>query len=212
MTGEGADQDNISGEGQEEPRAEIDAELRLDLGAETIARRRTRLQFSNAKMRTTRCHRQCRHQSGVHSYRLGAGRARPRSHSRLARRGFRAPHLWRFRARQWNDALARGSRPQSRDATGRIGYELSPALIPFLEPPSANRSMICVGIRSAYAAFPIRAMRRAHGGRSRRKTNGELALVTRPSASTMNGSATSTGSRSRPVTGHRTAPDVFSAC
>lgn len=192
VTGEGVIQDNISGEGQEEPRADIDAELRLDLGAQTIARLRAGYSFEREDANDPNAIANADSQSGVDSYRLGAAVERDLG---LIRGSLGVD----FERRTYGDVeLDNGTTLSQEDRdrnlgtlTGRIGYELSPALIPSSRPPSANRSMICVGIRSASSA-PMRAMRAAPAWRSisARSSTENWRSVTRPSASTMHGSQT----------------------
>lgn len=134
VTGEGIWQNNISGEGEEEPRANIDAELRLDLWEETIARLRAGYSFEREDASDPNAISNAKTQSGVNTYRLGAA----------VERDFgliRGSVGFDFDRRTYGDVeLENGTTLSVKDRnrntgtlTARVGYELSPALIPFLE-------------------------------------------------------------------------------
>jgi len=178
VTGEGVIQDNISGEGQEEPRADIDAELRLDLGAETIARLRTGYSFEREDANDPNAIANADSQSGVHSYRLGAAVERDLG---LIRGSLGVD----FERRTYGDVeLDNGTTLSQEDRdrnlgtlTGRIGYELSPALVPFLE-ASVGKSIYDLrrdtfGFERSYESYAGRAGMEVDLGE---KLNGELAL------------------------------------
>jgi hypothetical protein len=134
VTGEGVLQNNISGEGEEEPRANVDAELRLDLWDETIARLRAGYSFEREDADDPNAISNAKEQSAVNIYRLGAAVERDFG---LIRGSVGID----FDRRTYGDVeLENGTnlsvKYRNRNTgvlTARVGYELSPALIPFLE-------------------------------------------------------------------------------
>ena len=131
---EGIYQRNISGAGETEPRARIDADLRLDLSNDTIANITAGYDFERESSSDPNAIDGASVQSGVHTYSAGA---------RIMRdfgliRGTLGGEVER---RTYGSAtLANGTQLRLSDRnhtegtlTGRIGYELSPALIPYLE-------------------------------------------------------------------------------
>lgn len=134
VTGEGILQNNISGEGEEEPRADVDAELRLDLWDETIARLRAGYSFYREDADDPNAISNAKTQSAVNTYRLGAAIERDFG---LIRGSVGID----FDRQTYGDVeLENGTTLSEKDRnrnTGnliaRVGYELSPALIPFLE-------------------------------------------------------------------------------
>lgn len=134
VTGEGILQNNISGEGEEEPRADVDAELRLDLWDETIARLRAGYSFYREDADDPNAISNAKTQSAVNNYRLGAAIERDFG---LIRGSVGID----FDRQTYGDVeLENGTnlsvKYRNRNTgilTGRVGYELSPALIPFLE-------------------------------------------------------------------------------
>ncbi|MCA1368204.1 outer membrane beta-barrel protein [Bradyrhizobium sp. BRP14] len=178
VTGEGVLQDNISGEGEEEPRADIDAELRLDLSDETIARLRAGYSFEREDANDPNAIANAETQSGVNTYRLGAAVERDLG---LIRGSVGLD----FERRTYGDVeldngttLSQGDRDRNLGTlTGRVGYELSPALIPFLE-ASAGRSIYDLrrdmfGFERSYQNYAGRVGMEVDLGE---KLNGELAL------------------------------------
>ncbi|MEI2301323.1 outer membrane beta-barrel protein [Ensifer sp. MJa1] len=134
VTGEGVLQNNISGEGEEEPRANVDAELRLDLWEETIARLRAGYSFYREDADDPNAISNAKTQSAVNTYRLGAAIERDFG---LIRGSVGID----FDRKTYGDVeLENGTnlsvKYRNRNTgmlTARVGYELSPALIPFLE-------------------------------------------------------------------------------
>lgn len=134
VTGQGVLQNNISGEGEEEPRADIDAELRLDLWEETVARLRAGYSFEREDADDPNAISDAKTQSLVNTYRLGAAVERDFG---LIRGSVGID----FDRRTYGDVdLENGTTLSVKDRnrntgtlTARIGYELSPALVPFLE-------------------------------------------------------------------------------
>jgi hypothetical protein len=134
ITGDGAYQKNISGEGQTDPSLEIDADLRLDLPAETTAHLTAGYALSRESATDPNAVLGAIDQSAVQT--LSAGASLERSLGLL--RGLAALDV--SRSTYGDVTLSDGSKASVDDrdrntATlrGRIGYELSPALIPFLE-------------------------------------------------------------------------------
>lgn len=138
---EGIYQRNISGTGETEPSARLDADLRLDLSDQTIANLTAGYDFERESSSDPNAINGASAQSGVHTYTAGA---------RVTRdfgliRGTIGTELQR---RTYGSAtLADGSRLALSDrnytqgtVTARVGYELSPALIPYLE-ATAGRSI-----------------------------------------------------------------------
>lgn len=178
VTGEGVIQDNISGEGEEEPRADVNAELRLDLGEETTARLRAGYSFEREDANDPNAIADAETQSGVDTYRLGAAIERDLGLIRGAvgvdfeRRTYGNVDL--------DDGRTLSQEDRDRNLatlTARIGYELSPALIPFLE-ASAGKSVYDLrrdtfGFERSYESYAGRAGMEVDFGE---KLNGELAL------------------------------------
>ncbi|MCA1406025.1 outer membrane beta-barrel protein [Ensifer sp. IC3342] len=178
VTGEGVLQNNISGKGEEEPRAEVDAELRLDLSDETTARLRAGYSFEHEDPDDPNAVPNAEDQSAVNIYRLGAA----------VERDFgliRGSVGMDFERRTYGDVeLNNGTTISEEDRnrnlgvlTGRIGYELSPALIPFLE-ASVGKSNYdlrqdAFGFERSYQSYAGRAGLEVDLGE---KLNGELAL------------------------------------
>lgn len=134
ISGEGAWQKTLSGEGNDKPRASIDAALRLDLADDTTLGINTFYRFSREDTDDPNALVNASVQSGVHEY--GGGLSLERDFGRI--RGALNGDLTQF---GYSDAeLSDGTTVQRSDrdrlrgtVSGRIGYELSPALIPFAE-------------------------------------------------------------------------------
>lgn len=141
ITGEGIYQRNLAGDGQTDPSAKVDAELRLDLTADTVARITAGYGLSRESATDPDAVAGAPDQSAVQT--LSAGTSIERDFGIL--RGLAALDL--SRTRYGDVTLADGSKTSVADRdrnTGglrlRVGYELSPALIPFLE-ASAGRTV-----------------------------------------------------------------------
>ncbi|AQS64494.1 outer membrane beta-barrel protein [Agrobacterium tumefaciens] len=135
VTGDGAWERNFGGDKDgEEPRARIEADLRLDLGEETRANLKAGYEFSREDTTDPNALTGAAVQGGEHRFTTGA--SIERDFGRL--RGLAALDLSRT---VYTDAKGLDGRPislsdrdqNSANLRGRIGYELSPALIPFLE-------------------------------------------------------------------------------
>ena len=134
LTGNGIWQRNISGTGEEQPNINIGADLRLDLANQTTAHLTAGYRFYREDTDDPNALSGATQQSGVNEF--DAGASVERDFGLL--RGTTAVALART---VYSDAtLSDGTQVtlSDRDQTagtwrGRIGYELSPALIPFLE-------------------------------------------------------------------------------
>ncbi|EHK00343.1 MULTISPECIES: polysaccharide biosynthesis protein UppP [Rhizobium/Agrobacterium group] len=134
VTGDGAWEKNFGSKNGEEPRARIEADLRLDLGEETTANLKAGYEFSREGTTDPNALTGAAVQGGEHRFTTGA--SIQRDFGKL--RGLAALDLSRT---VYTDAKGINGQPISlsdRDQNGanlrgRIGYELSPALIPFLE-------------------------------------------------------------------------------
>ena len=146
VTGDGIYQRNISGEGQTEPSASINADLRLDLSRDTIAHLTAGYTLSRESATDPNAVLGAADQSRVQT--LSAGGSIERDFGLL--RGLAALDVSRT---TYSDAtLSDGSTVSMSDRDRnsgnlrlRVGYELSPALIPYLE-ASAGRSLYDEGV------------------------------------------------------------------
>lgn len=131
---EGAWQETLSGEDTDKPRAAIEARLRLDLADDTIATLSGSYSFGREDNNDPNAVSGARVQSGVNQF--GGGLSLERDFGLI--RGSIAADVTRF---QYSDAtlsngniLERSDRDRNRyTLSSRLGYELSPALIPFIE-------------------------------------------------------------------------------
>ena len=140
INGEGIYQRNISGTGETEPRIRLDADLRLDLSDDTIANLTAGYNFERESSSDPNAIDGASVQSGVHSYTAGArvtrdfGLIRGTIGAEVERETYGSARL----ADGSNLTLSDRNNTEGT-LTGRIGYELSPALIPYLE-ASVGRS------------------------------------------------------------------------
>jgi hypothetical protein len=131
---EGVYQRNISGVGETEPELRINSDLRLDLSGDTVANLTAGYSFERESNSDPNAIDGASAQSGVHGFTGGArvtrdfGLIRGTIGADLQRETFSSA------------TLANGTKLVMSDRnytegtlTGRIGYELSPALIPYLE-------------------------------------------------------------------------------
>lgn len=178
VTGEGTWQRNISGSGETEPTADIEAALRLDIGNDTTATLKAGYHFERENATDPNAVSGASSQSGIDQYTLGAGIA----HDFGILRGSAKVDYDRY---VYGDAdLSDGSTLSMEDrnrnagaATVRVGYELSPALIPFIE-ASAGKSIYDLredtfGFERSYDSYGGRAGVEVDLGE---KLNGEIAL------------------------------------
>ncbi|QND48229.1 outer membrane beta-barrel protein [Rhizobium lusitanum] len=134
ITGEGIWQKNFSGSGAEQPTVNLNADLRLDLPADTIAHITAGYQFYREDTSDPNAIANASKQSAVNQFNTGLSLERDFG----VLRGTTAVALTRT---VYSDAVLSDGTPvtlSDRNQTagtwrGRIGYELSPALIPFLE-------------------------------------------------------------------------------
>ena len=141
INAEGIYQRNISGTGETEPQARIDSDLRLDLSDDTIANLTAGYSFEREDSADPNAVDGASAQSGVHGFTAGA---------RVQRdfgviRGTIGAEI--DREVYGSVKLANGGKLSLSDRnftegtlTGRVGFELSPALIPYLE-ASIGRSI-----------------------------------------------------------------------
>ncbi|ABC92316.1 hypothetical conserved protein [Rhizobium etli CFN 42] len=134
VTLEGAWQRNISGEGEEQPSFKVNGDLRLDLADDTVAHLTTGYNFYREDTDDPDAIADAAQQSDVQEFTAGASVQRDFG----ILRGTTALALNRS---IYSDAtLANGTTVALSDRNqttgtlrGRVGYELSPALIPFIE-------------------------------------------------------------------------------
>ncbi|MBV2187234.1 MAG: outer membrane beta-barrel protein [Rhizobium sp.] len=132
--GEGYWQKNLSGDGATDPRANINADLRLDLADDTVAHIKGGYAFSREDSDDPNAISGASVQSGIHQY--TGGLSVEHDFGRL--RGTIAADVTRA---QYSDAeLSDGTSLSLSDRDrwagelrGRVGYEISPALTPFIE-------------------------------------------------------------------------------
>ncbi|WP_064694339.1 outer membrane beta-barrel protein [Rhizobium aegyptiacum] len=134
VTSEGAWQRNISGEGEEQPSFKVNSDLRLDLADDTVAHLTAGYNFYREDTDDPDAIADATQQSDVQEFTAGASVQRDFG----ILRGTTALALSRS---LYSDAtLANGTTVALSDRNqtsgtlrGRVGYELSPALIPFIE-------------------------------------------------------------------------------
>lgn len=134
ITGEGVWQKNLSGTGAEQPAINLNADLRLDLPADTIAHITAGYQFFREDTSDPNAIAGASKQSAVNQFTTGLSLERDFG----LLRGTTAVALTRT---AYSDAvLSDGTTVTLSDRNqtagtwrGRIGYELSPAIIPFVE-------------------------------------------------------------------------------
>lgn len=178
MTGTGIWQKNVSGSGETEPLADINAELRLDLSDETIGRLRAGYHFEREDLTDPNAIEAATTQSGINQYTLGAGI----EHDFGLLRGSARVDFDRYdySAAKFDSGTTLSMSDRNRNAgtlTGRIGYEISPAIIPFLE-AAAGKSVYDeeydrFGYRRSYDTYAGRAGVQVDLGE---KLSGEIAL------------------------------------
>jgi hypothetical protein len=135
VTGDGAYERNFGGsEAGEEPRAKIDADLRLDLNGNTEAHLKAGYEFSREDTNDPNALTGAAVQGGEHNFTTGAsiqrdfGKLRGLAELNLSRTVYTDAKGLNGQSISLSDRDRFGA-----DLRGRVGYELSPALIPFLE-------------------------------------------------------------------------------
>lgn len=134
INGQGNWRRHLSGDGNDEPTAAVDADLRLDLADDMAARLTAAYSFSHEDTTDPNAISGASEQSGIHQF--SAGAALERDFGKI--RGSVGLNLGRS---LYTDAvLSDGTKVELSDRNrssatlnARIGYEISPALIPFIE-------------------------------------------------------------------------------
>ncbi|WP_438751856.1 outer membrane beta-barrel protein [Pararhizobium sp. O133] len=178
ITGGGTWQRNVSGSGETEPTADFEATLRLDISNDTTGTLKAGYRFEREDADDPNAVANATSQSNVNQYTLGAGI----EHDFGILRGSAKVDFDRY---TYGDvdldngmSLSREDRDRNEGAlTLRVGYELSPALMPFLE-ASAGRSIYdlrqdTLGFERSYDNYGLRAGIEADLGE---KLTGEIAL------------------------------------
>lgn len=178
ITGEGTWQRNVSGSGETEPTADLEAVLRLDISHDTTGTLKAGYRFEREDADDPNAIANATSQSDVNQYTLGAGI----EHDFGILRGSAKVDFDRY---TYGDVdldngttLSRDDRDRNEGVlTLRVGYELSPALVPFLE-ASAGRSIYdlrqdTLGFERSYDNYGLRAGIEADLGE---KLSGEIAL------------------------------------
>lgn len=178
ITGEGYWQRNLSGTGETKPRADIDGAFRLDISRDTIATLRAGYSFDREDATDPNAINGAETQAGVNEYSLGAGI----EHDFGILRGSAKVDVNRltYSDVDLSDGTTLSQKDRNRDVgtlTTRIGYELSPALIPFLEASIGRgiyeQSSDSQGYGRSYKTYSGRAGVEVDLGE---KLKGELAL------------------------------------
>nr|WP_275785047.1 outer membrane beta-barrel protein [Rhizobium gei] len=139
ITGEGTWQRNLSGSGETEPTADIEAALRLDIGHDTVGTLKAGYHFEREDSTDPNAVSGASVQSGIDQYTLGAGI----THDFGILRGSAKVDFDRYvyGSAELSDGSSLSLEDRNRNAgaaTVRVGYELSPALIPFIEASAAK--------------------------------------------------------------------------
>ncbi|MGR6429298.1 outer membrane beta-barrel protein [Rhizobium sp. PAMB 3174] len=177
ITGDGVWQKNLNGELEEDPTASLDAELRLDLSNDTTVTLKAGYDFQREDANDPNAITGATAQSGVHTFSTGI----EASHDIGILRGTAGLDLSRsiYTAAKLADGTSLSQSDRNADTvtgTARLGYELSPALIPFLE-ASAGRTFYdktedSEGYKRSYNTYSAVAGVEFDGGE---KLSGELA-------------------------------------
>jgi hypothetical protein len=177
ISGDGVWQKNLSGDLEESPSASLDAELRLDLSNDTTLNLKAGYDFSREDTNDPNAIDGASAQSGVHTFSTGISASRNLG----VLRGTAGIDLSRtiYTAAKLSDGTSLSQ--SDRDAntvtgTARLGYELSPALIPFIE-ASVGRTIYdqttdSSGYKRSYNSYSAMAGVAFDGGE---KLSGELA-------------------------------------
>lgn len=178
VTGEGTWQRNVSGSGETEPTADLEAALRLDLSEQTTATLKAGYHFEREDSTDPNAISRASSQSDVNQYTLGAGIERDFGILRGSAKVDFDRYTYGDVELENGGSLSRKDRNRNAGAvTVRVGYELSPALIPFIE-ASAGKSIYdlrkdMLGYERSYDSYGARAGIEADLGE---KLNGEIAL------------------------------------
>ncbi|MCV9998433.1 outer membrane beta-barrel protein [Pararhizobium sp. YC-54] len=178
VTGEGTWQRNVSGTGETEPTADVEAALRLDLSEQTTATLKAGYHFEREDSTDPNAISNASVQSGIDQYTLGAGIERDFGILRGSAKIDFDRYVYGDAELDNGGTLSMKDRNRNAGAlTVRVGYELSPALIPFIE-ASAGKSIYdlrrdTLGFERSYDSYGARAGIEADLGE---KLNGEIAL------------------------------------
>lgn len=178
VTGEGTWQRNVSGSGETEPTADIEAALRLDLSEQTTATLKAGYHFEREDSTDPNAISNASVQSGIDQYTLGAGIERDFGILRGSAKVDFDRYVYGNAELDNGGTLSLKDRNRNAGAvTVRVGYELSPALIPFIE-ASAGKSIYdlrkdTLGFERSYDSYGARAGIEADLGE---KLSGEIAL------------------------------------
>jgi hypothetical protein len=178
VTGEGTWQRNVSGSGETEPTADIEAALRLDLSDQTTATLKAGYHFEREDSTDPNAISNASVQSGIDQYTLGAGIERDFGILRGSAKIDFDRYVYGSAKLENGGTLSLKDRNRNAGAvTVRVGYELSPALIPFIE-ASAGKSIYdlrqdTLGFERSYDSYGARAGIEADLGE---KLSGEIAL------------------------------------
>jgi len=134
ISGDGVWQQNVSGTGEEQPTVNLDADLRLDLPADTTAHLTAGYRFYREDTNDPNAIAGAQQQSGVNEYDAGASVTRDFGLLRGTTAITLARTLYSDAVLSNGTAVSLSDRDQTAGTwRGRIGYEMSPALIPFVE-------------------------------------------------------------------------------
>lgn len=178
ITGAGTWQKNLSGTGETEPTADIEAALRLDIGTDTTGTLKAGYHFEREDSTDPNAISNADVQSGIDQYTLGAGISRDFGILRGSAKVDFDRYVYGSAELQNGGTLSLKDRNRNAGAvTVRVGYELSPALIPFVE-ASAGKSVYDLrrdseGYERSFNSYGGRAGVELDLGE---KLNGELAL------------------------------------
>lgn len=177
ITGDGIWQKNINGDLEEDPSASLDAELRLDLSNDTTLNLKAGYDFMREDTNDPNAVSGASAQSGVHTFSAGVSA----SHDLGILRGTAGLDLSRsiYTAAKLSDGTSLSQSDRNANtvtATARLGYELSPALIPFIEASAGrtiyDKTMDSSGYKRSYNSYSAMAGIEFDGGE---KLSGELA-------------------------------------
>ncbi len=134
VTGNGTWRQKIAGDSDNDPSGRVDATLRLDLADDMAARLTTGYGFSRESSTDPNAISNASVQSGVHQY--SAGAVLSRDLGRLRGSVGIEFQRWTYTDARLSDGSLLSNSDRDRNAvtvSSRLGYEISPALAPFIE-------------------------------------------------------------------------------